>query len=150
MQSLEETSYGIIPLRFFEGNWQVLLIQHKTGSYWSFPKGHGERHESPKETAIRELHEETGLEVVRFLKEETLKKHYQFAASRGFVSKTVVYFIAEVKGEIKLQRNEVMNSKWLLLQNAVDQLTFPQAKQLFTSFLKIWELDHPKNDDPSL
>ena len=39
-----------------------LLIQQKAGHY-GFPKGHVEKNETEVETAIREIKEETGLEV---------------------------------------------------------------------------------------
>lgn len=57
-----EVSYGIVPLRYMEGGWQILLIRHHAG-HWTFPKGHADRGESPQQTAERELREETGLAV---------------------------------------------------------------------------------------
>lgn len=44
---------------------RILLARHwriATGSWeWEFPRGMGERGESPEQTALREFHEETGL-----------------------------------------------------------------------------------------
>ena len=44
---------------------RVLLVKHTYGHLnWELPGGGGEVHESPVETAIREVKEETGLTVV--------------------------------------------------------------------------------------
>jgi 8-oxo-dGTP diphosphatase len=44
---------------------RVLLVKHTYGKLnWELPGGGGEPHESPAETAVREVKEETGLTVV--------------------------------------------------------------------------------------
>jgi len=55
-----EKSCGAIVYRRESGNVLYLIIQQKS-RHWSFPKGHVERGESEKETALREIREETGL-----------------------------------------------------------------------------------------
>ena len=42
---------------------KVLLINHKKLGVWLYPGGHVEPHETPDETVIREIKEETGLDV---------------------------------------------------------------------------------------
>lgn len=42
---------------------KVLLVRNKNGRYWSFPKGHMEVGETEHQTALREVREETGLNV---------------------------------------------------------------------------------------
>src|SRR5690242_3522002 len=102
-----EYSYGIIPLRRgSQGDWEALLIQHG-GGHWSFPKGHAEKGEKPEETAIRELQEETGLMIGKFLDVNPLKETYRFMWKGSYVHKTVAYYIAEVQGELNLQIDEV-------------------------------------------
>jgi 8-oxo-dGTP pyrophosphatase MutT (NUDIX family) len=46
---------------------EILLIFQGNQKSWSFPKGHCEPGESPEQTAIREVKEETGLDI-RILK----------------------------------------------------------------------------------
>ena len=76
---MREYSYGIIPLKYNDSlnGWEVLLVQHQ-GGYWAFPKGHANSGESHKETAERELQEETGLKVESYLLDEILKENYTF------------------------------------------------------------------------
>jgi ADP-ribose pyrophosphatase YjhB (NUDIX family) len=44
-------------------NNKVLLIRHKKLNVWLYPGGHVEDNENPDETLLREVKEETGLEV---------------------------------------------------------------------------------------
>ena len=42
---------------------KILLIKHKKNGKWTQPGGHLEGNETPEETALREVYEETGLRV---------------------------------------------------------------------------------------
>ena len=53
-----EKSCGCIVLN----NEQVLLVKHNKG-HWDFPKGHVEEGETEKQTALREVKEETNIDV---------------------------------------------------------------------------------------
>lgn len=126
---MKHQSYGVIPLRRKEKDWEVLLIQHQAG-HWAFPKGHPELNETPKEAAERELQEETGLTVVRYLFEEPLIESYYFTWNKQLVHKTVTYFIAEVKGHVRLQEAEVASSQWVPLSQATDLITFKEGQRI--------------------
>lgn len=64
-----EYSYGVVPLKLVEKAVFILLIFHKGGKHWGFPKGHKDHQETDLETAKRELKEETGLEIETLLSE---------------------------------------------------------------------------------
>jgi bis(5'-nucleosidyl)-tetraphosphatase len=124
----KETSFGIIPVRFFRKKWQILLIRHQSG-HWSFPKGHANLKETPKETAERELNEEVGLSVVYFFPQD-YKEHYFFTWNGQKIDKTVEYFQAMVKGKITIQEDEISDARWLNLDEAENRSTFPEAKRI--------------------
>lgn len=126
-------SYGIIPLQKHEDAWQVLLIQHSTAGFWGFPKGHADGGELPQEAAVRELKEETNLDVTNFLSDSMLKERYQFTFQGKRIDKTVGYFVAEVEGNLILQDQEVSDSKWLPLDEAADLLTYDTDKAVLNS-----------------
>ncbi|MCE5317000.1 MAG: NUDIX domain-containing protein [Parachlamydia sp.] len=128
MQPKRETCYGVIPLRSHEGQWQVLLIQHRKGNYWAFPKGHAEADETSQRAAERELHEETGLRVKRWMISETLREAYSFMRGNQPVDKEVHYFIAEVEGEVSLQSSEIVSSRWAALSEAPEIITYQDSR----------------------
>lgn len=120
-----ERSHGVIPLR----KGKVFLTQHRAG-HWGFPKGHPEGDETPQETAARELAEETGLEVVRFLSDKPYSEEYTLEREGRPVDKRVEYYLAEVAGEVTLQPEEVLEGGWFTPEAAAQQVTYPQAKAL--------------------
>ena len=60
-----EISSGAVVYSYFEdiADVKFLLVKNKNGHHWSFPKGHIEIGETIKDTALREIEEETGLKV---------------------------------------------------------------------------------------
>ena len=52
----KEKSCGAIVYREKDGV-EILLIKHKNGGHWAFPKGHVENKETEEETALREIWE---------------------------------------------------------------------------------------------
>lgn len=135
--TLQDQSYGVIPLSQRDGHWEVFLIQHCHGRYWGFPKGHAETGETPQEAACRELKEETNLDVLRYLQTEPLIEQYQFVVEKRRVFKRVFYFVAEVFGTVILQQKEISNGAWLTFAKAFEQLTHPEGRMILTEVEKI-------------
>ncbi len=135
-----EHSYGIIPLRRVGSKWETLLVKHQKG-HWAFPKGHSDGQESPQETASRELHEETELRVIHFLSNEPLKEFYTYKLDGHLVEKTVIYFLAEVEGEVKIQIEEIEDFRWLSLEEAKQLTTFPESRRLVQEAVKFLKLN---------
>lgn len=125
----KEISYGIVPLLKKKDEWHVLLVFSGRG-FWGLPKGHKQSQEDGKEAAVRELLEETNLNVVRFLTEETFLEHYSFLKGTTFIDKTVVYYIAEVSGDIVLQKEEIHKCSWVKLPAAKELATYPETKRI--------------------
>ena len=121
-------SFGCIVIE----NNKVLLIQQKKG-IWGFPKGHVEKNETECETAIREVKEETNLDV----KIEDVNKKYvdsYFAKKNEF--KEVVFFLAKrIGGEIKPQENEIKKVEWVDLIEAINRITMKSTKILYQKVL---------------
>ncbi|NGX61814.1 MAG: Diadenosine hexaphosphate hydrolase [Chlamydiae bacterium] len=133
---MKEQSFGVIPLRRGDGEWEILLVLHGKG-HWAFPKGHPEEGETPQETATRELFEETALTVKRQLFSQPLKEHYFFKREGGVVEKNVTYLLAEVEGEVEIQVEEISDFRWIPLIQAERLATFPETKRLIQQLQEI-------------
>ena len=103
---------------FNEG--KVLMIQHNEG-HWDFPKGHVEENETEIQTAIREVKEETNIDVnVKPKNRYTL----EYSPKEGVI-KEVVYFIATKNSdECRPQESEVQKVEWVEIDEAVNRVTF--------------------------
>lgn len=129
-------SFGIVPFLNEKGTWKVLLILHLEGNHWGFPKGKANPHETPLQAATRELKEETGLEVTEILRENPLTEQYRFRRRKDFILKTVQYFPAFVKGDLKIQPEEIRDAKWLTIPEALQKLTFREARHILQEFMR--------------
>lgn len=129
-------SFGIVPFLHEKEEWKVLLILHREGNHWGFPKGKANPGETPLESATRELHEETGLEVEKVLRDKPMIEQYQFRRKKDFIVKTVQYFPALVKGDLAIQPEEIRQAKWLTIPEAMAQLTFKEARHILQRFLR--------------
>lgn len=129
-------SFGIIPVRIWHKQWQVLLVQHRAG-HWAFPKGHAESGENPQQAAERELVEETGLKVQTYLSNETFIEHYCFRHQGGVIEKKVHYFLALVSGAVILQQEEIQAYQWLPLQGALTTVTFKETQKLIRHVIDV-------------
>lgn len=125
-----EVSCGIIPLQKTAQGWKVLLVQHHSGSWWGFPKGHMEAGEQPKETAQRELLEETGLHLVRWMDHPEIVETYQFHLKGRDIQKKVIYFLAEVDGPLRIQPEELVAARWVAITQAESLATFEGMKRI--------------------
>ncbi|MGL4348599.1 MAG: NUDIX domain-containing protein [Chlamydiales bacterium] len=139
----QELCSGVIPVSCKRDEICVLLVQHRKGSYWGFPKGHLSNSEDIKIAAVRELREETNLEVLRFLEIDPLQEQYIFFRSQEEISKTVWYYIAETTTIFSTQREEILDAKWVKLQellsyasHASSRALMKQARDVILEFYK--------------
>ena len=139
-------SFGIVPFVNEKGLWKVLLILHRQGNHWGFPKGKANPGETPLESATRELKEETGLIVSEILRQEPLKEQYQFHRKKQFVLKIVHYFPALVVGTLNLQEEEIRDAKWMTIPEAMKQLSFGEARHILEELASGLDTQ-PKNDN---
>ena len=105
-----EKSCGAIVYRKSHGNTEILLIKHINSGHWSFPKGHMEDGETEIETAIREIKEETSVNVMI---DPTFRETVSYFPKRD-TQKTVVYFIARAKNyDFVPQEEEIAEIRWV-------------------------------------
>lgn len=126
----KEFSAGFVV--FFENenkNIEYLLLNYPRG-YWDFPKGKLEQGESNLEAAIRELKEETGLEVEQIEGfEHTIKYFFKNQIGEP-VDKQVIFFLGKSKTKDVIISYEHKDFEWFTYNEAYELVTYKNAKEL--------------------
>ena len=124
-----ETSCGFVLVNYDS----VLLLQYPQG-HWSFPKGHVEEGETDHHiTATRELAEETGIVDISIHEDWSTRTEYTFRRKGSVVPKQVYWYIAETSELDVTLSHEHTNYLWLDFEEAEEQLTFKQEKDILRS-----------------
>lgn len=111
---------------------KVLLVKHNAG-HLDFPKGHVEEGETEFETAIREVKEETNIDI----KIEKENRYISEYSPKEDVMKTVIYFLGEkIGGEDKPQIEEVSDVEWVDVNKAVERITHQRSKDIMMQVIK--------------
>ena len=122
-----EKSCGAIVYRNDRDQIELLLIKHRFGGHWSFPKGHVESGETEVQTALREVKEETGLSIQL---EEGFRECVEYFP-KPYIKKQVVYFLGRSLGdEARRQEEEISELRWVPLADAQRMVTFSNDKNL--------------------
>lgn len=109
---------------------QILLISVLEGKRWQLPKGHIEQGETPEETAVREVREETG--VTGRVRAPLPGVEYWFVdGGRRRVHKTVDYFLLDfVSGDsANFDPREVSGAEWMSWDEGLARLTFENERK---------------------
>ena len=127
-----EKSCGAIIYKKENDEYYLLMVMHVNGGHWSFPKGHVEDNETEEQTAVREIKEETHLDV----KVDTSFRHVVTYSPCSGVTKDVVYFVATPKTtDFKPQAEEISKIAWIKLSDAYDIVTFDNDRGLIVKVL---------------
>ena len=133
----KEKSCGAVVYRDGDAGMEVLLIKHKNGGQWAFPKGHVEKKETEAETALRGIKEETGLKVEL---DTSFREIVAYSPKPG-VMKDVIYFAAKAKKDnARPQPEEVLEICWKSPQEALGLVTYATDRQVLQAFVAYEEL----------
>jgi 8-oxo-dGTP pyrophosphatase MutT (NUDIX family) len=125
----EPTAGGII-FRIKGGETEFLLIQDAKYR-WTIPKGHIESGESPKETAVREIAEETGLKNVQILSWLGKVEFKYRRQDRLVLMTTQVYLMKALDSHEGLQKEGWMNGiRWFGFKEALDKIEYDDISKL--------------------
>jgi 8-oxo-dGTP pyrophosphatase MutT (NUDIX family) len=96
---------------------------------WTLPKGTPDPGETVEETALREVHEETGL-LVRII-EPLSSIEYTFVQDGTRIRKTVHYFLMEpTGGDLARHDAEFERVRWIRFEEAGGVLSFATEREL--------------------
>ena len=124
----EEVSAGII--LFNESENRKFLLLNYPSKHWDFVKGKMENGETTHETALRETKEETGITDVEFLDGFEEEIEYYFRAENQDIHKKVIFFLGKTKTLDIILSHEHLDFIWLDYDNALNKITYENAKNL--------------------
>jgi len=124
----EEVSAGII--LFNEMDKRKFLLLNYPSKHWDFVKGKMEKDETPRETAIRETKEETGISDVEFINGFEEEIEYYFYAENQEIHKKVIFFLGKTQTTEIVLSHEHLDFIWLEFDNALSKTTYENAKNL--------------------
>ncbi|MBD5805747.1 NUDIX domain-containing protein [Lactobacillus sp. 0.1XD8-4] len=126
--AIEVTSGAVVYRNGDKGIEYLLLESQNKGHFWGFPKGHVEGEESLAETAIREIKEETQLELPI---DTSFNVYTEYDLPNGN-RKQMTLYTAELDNheDIHLQVAEIKNYGWFSYQDARQQLTYDNLRML--------------------
>ena len=132
-----EFSAGGVVVRRMRGRWWAAVVrprrEHHRPSVWALPKGLIDEGERGLETAIREVHEETGLRAAGERKLGDVRYVYTWEGERVF--KVVSFFLLRaVGGRIgdlpAGMEIEVAEARWVPLDDAASVLTYTGEREM--------------------
>ena len=125
---INKKSCGFVAYKEIENERLYLIVRTSNGEY-GFPKGHVENNETEHETAIRELKEETNIEV-QIIDGFRRQIEYEFP-NRPDVMKISVYFLGKyIKEEIVCQESEVLEARFVPMETALELLSFEETRNI--------------------
>jgi 8-oxo-dGTP pyrophosphatase MutT (NUDIX family) len=132
-------------------NCRVLLLYHKKLDIWLYPGGHVEKNETPEQTVLREVMEETGLKVeIIGQKDKSLADietdvsvlHNPYAILCELVGNHYhndIIYLCEISGdlnELKCDKAESNDIKFFGINDLKNIRLFPNFRRLLEKVLK--------------
>lgn len=138
MEVVKEPTAGGIIFRRGEkgGSIEILLIQDAKDR-WTIPKGHIEEGETAKQTAEREIKEETGLGQVKVLN-WLGKINFRYRRGSSLVLMTTEIFLTQALGDTDdVKPEDWMNGiKWFPATEALDKIEYEDIGKIILLGLK--------------
>lgn len=110
-------------------NEKYLLLKYAMG-HWGFVKGNMEQGESKKETILRELEEETGIEDVNIIKGFQEKYEYYYKFQGTLIHKQVDCLLIESKTTNVELSYEHTDYAWLAYKKAMKKLSHDNTRKI--------------------
>jgi 8-oxo-dGTP pyrophosphatase MutT (NUDIX family) len=126
--------YSAGGLIFDDDDRVAIIARHSRSGHieWCLPKGHIEKGETPEQTAVREVHEETGIlgEVINSI--ATID--YWFTGTNQRVHKLVHHFaLRRIEGELSVEGDpdhEAEDAIWVKFDDLDNVLSYPNERKI--------------------
>ena len=144
-RSERRVSAGGVVYRVENGLIEAALCGRLKPLKWSLPKGTPNKSESLEETALREVQEETGLEVRIEAPIGNISYWFVDPESRTNCEKTVHFFLmSQTGGSTDLHDFEFDRVQWFPWDGALRSLTYPSEVDVLQRALKLIRAREPQ------
>ena len=133
----ETTSGGVVYRKNARTGELEILLNKDAKNRWTIPKGHVEEGEEPKQTAQREIQEETGLQEMN-VQSWLGKVTFRYRRNRTLVLMTMHIFLVEGKGDTDRLHPEdwLSDIQWIPAAKAVDEIAYEDIGKLMLLGMK--------------
>jgi 8-oxo-dGTP pyrophosphatase MutT (NUDIX family) len=129
LRNARATSAGGVVHRSVDGLTEILLVHRRRPVLWALPKGTPDAGETLAETALREVREETGVEVE--IEEPLGEITYFFVRDRIRFRKTVHFFLMRpVGGSIDEHDHEFDEVRWMAIDEALQLMNYATEREV--------------------
>ena len=134
----KEKSCGAVVIKKESDELKLLIIKQHDNQ-WGFPKGHVEKGETEEETAIREIKEETNIDVEI---DNKFRKVITYSPKEGVI-KDVVFFIGKaISDDLIIDPNELLEAKWVNAEEAKDYFKYQETIDVYEEALRYLEVNN--------
>lgn len=134
-------SAGGVVLRRQNTNLEIVICGRSQPTQWSLPKGTPEYKETITQTALREVREETGLNVVLEEPIGQIKYVFQSSDNKTVYHKTVHFFLMRfIGGSTDRHDSEFDQVCWVPIEKGICMLSYPNEVQIVKKAKQISEL----------
>lgn len=99
---------------------KFLIVKMHNGN-WGFPKGHTEEAETEHQTALREVFEETGINIEIL---QNFRQSIKYISNYNMLKEVIFFMGVTDDTEIKVNRNEIEDFEWCSYERALKIITY--------------------------
>ena len=127
-----ENSCGAIV--FNENTEKILLVKMHNGN-WGFPKGHIENNETKEETAIREVQEETNVNIKII---PNFEREIKYIPNEKTIKKVTIFAGITQDEDVKIDTFEIEAFQWCTYEEALKLVTYKLQKDVLEKARKVF------------
>jgi bis(5'-nucleosidyl)-tetraphosphatase len=133
----ETTAGGVVWRRNKKNNEIEILFIQDAKNRWTIPKGHIEPGENARQTAEREIMEETGLKEVKVMN-WLGKINFRYRRFNSLILMTTHIYLVQALGDTDdITKEDIMNGiKWMSSSKALDLIEYEDIGKLILLGLK--------------
>lgn len=138
MKIKKELSAGGVLFKEVDGEYYVAVIHRSKQNDWTLPKGHVESGESLKDTALREVEEETNNKAVVLKKIGSFSYSVEDKEKDVTYKRTVHWFLMKSKGDNSHKLNfETDQVRWLKVDEDFSFMNYANDKSILSQGIKL-------------